>query len=426
MLTNADVLKKSLLNVETIVTFQLNLGNSLAAAIDITDKIINVGDLSEKLSKSATDTGGVLLPNLKIKLDNSKGLWNKLGTYFKNGFVNNSLINIETYYKPWTEKGAFSNAFNFLQFDVGGNYRKIKPSFKYSGLIKYSSCDWDRDKFIFQATLIPASNLLSTEKIEPGILSHTTFKNICYKILNRQPFIKYMTIDLENFSLGWDVTTIDSYEDMTNKKVKDVLDKIMQLTGSIYYVDYDNNFIIEPIIPTSPNTICTLRGDDIFSVNSEDFNWAGQFTAITWDDTTNPVQKVEMNYPARALYQYDFVELTLAEKYVTDITNRTTILNNLLELYKWLKRQVKITCKWNPEIIVNKYISLDIPEEVVIGTDYLIWNKNNWNEGKFWGIGSPGISFLSTELWRVTDIKRDTTGEKMQLTLVQLYSDDNR
>lgn len=408
--TVPEYIKRSNLITDTTIDFYKNLGTTLDTAIDITDQVVNVGELTAKLTKSSVNVGGVLLPNLKIGLNNARGNWNKGAKYFGDGFINNSVIEIETKYQIWNDETEV--------------YDDLASTFKYSGIIKYSSCRWDREKFIFQATLVPGSSLISSEKIAPGILSHTTFKNICFKILNRQPFTKYLTINLSNFTMGWDISAIDSYADMSNKKVKSVLDEIMLLTGSVYYIDYNGNFIIAPITPASPSAICTLRGDDIFNISFEDYDWKGQYTGIVWDDDENAVQRVEMNYPDRELYQYDYVELTLNKKYVTDSANRLTIMNNLLTLYKFIKRKIKLSCKWNPEIIVNEYIALDVAKETIKDDRFMVWNQDQWNAGKFWGLSSPGISFLSSELWRVVDVRLNVEGEKMDLKIVQLYSDD--
>lgn len=405
MTTNAQILKSSLLRVSATIGFKLNLGDTLAASVDITKYVKNLGSVTEKLSKSDVNAGGVMLPDLTLELDNTRGKWNKHGDFFNEGFVNGSEITITT---------------NYIDSDDAA----VTPAFVYKGLIKYVSCEWDRLKFIFKVTLIPASALLASEKILPGILSHSSFKNICYAILNRKPFTKYMTISLSNFTMGWDVSYV-YYSDMTGKKVKDVLDKIMLLTGSVYYVDYSGNFIIEPIEPTSPSAVCTLRGHD-FYVNSEEYDWDGQYTAVEWDDGENEAAQAEMEFTTREQFQYDYRQLSISDKYVTDSTDRSTIMNNLLTLYKYLKRKVTITVKWNPEIIVNKYIALDVPEEAITGPEFMVWNKadDNWNEGLYWGSAQPGISFDPNELWRVVNIKRAADGEKMQIELVQHNSDD--
>jgi hypothetical protein len=402
--TNAELMKKSLLRTQTTVEFYLNLGTSLDTAIDITKYVVNISDLNEKLSRSS-GTGGVILPNLNIKLNNSRGYFNKNSGIFKNGHINNSLIKITTAY-------------------ITDDDELFSDDFIYKGLIKYNSCEWDRSKYIFKATVIRVSNLVASEKIAAGILSNDSFSNIIYKMLNRRPFTTYLTIDQSNFSLGWDVAQTNRVSDMVNVTVKTVLDKIMLLTGSIYYVNYDDEFIIEPIIPTNPTAICTFRGQDIYSIYYEKYDWKNHYTGIKWDDSENTVQRVEMSYPDRELYQYDFTELVLSNQYVTDSTNRLTILNNLLSLYKYIKREIKIACKWNPDVIVNKYVILDVPQEGIIGDEFMIWNQDSWNDGKFWGFAQPGINFSSSELWRVINIKRDTEGTKMDVTLVQLYSDD--
>lgn len=403
--TNNGYIKRNLLRLNSDITIEVNKGETLDTAQNINEYVVNMSDVKEKLTKSSTSTGGVVLPSLKLKLDNSKGEWNIKGKKFANGFLNNSLVTITT---------------NYLDdYDVA-----ITPAFVYKGVMKYSSSSWDRNRFLFETTLIPASSTLTSEKIQSGILSNNTFKNIIYKILNRQPFTKYMTINLANITMGWDVSATDSVANMVDKKVKSVLDEIMLITGSVYYVNYDQEFIVEPIAETSPSADATLRGHDIINVSAEDYYWKGQYTSIVWDDDTNTIQRKEISYTDRALYQYDYVELKLTNKYVTNTTNRTTILNNLLNQYKFLKRKVKIKCKWNPEIKINKYISLDVPEEAIKDDNNFIWNETQWNDSKFWGLAQPGISFSSVALWRVVELSRKPLGEQMTLVLVQANSDD--
>ena len=101
-------------------------------------------------------------------------------------------------------------------------------------------------------------------------------------------------------------------------------------------------------------------------------------------------------------------------------------MENLLNNHKFLKREIDITCKWNPEIIVNKYVILDVAQEAIIGDEFLTWNEDQWNDGKYWRLESPGIYFDSSQYWKVTEIKREIYGESMKLTLIQNLSDDNR
>jgi hypothetical protein len=406
--TNAQIIRKPHLIVNTSVTFKKNLGLTLDSAVDVTRYVKKLGDISEKLSKSAVSTGGVILPSLKIELDNSNKRWNENGKYFENGFVNGSEFTITTNY-----------------IDDSGN--EVTPAFVYKGILKYSSCEWLRHKhFIFSAVLVPASSFLTTEVIKAGTIPAGTFTQVCKAILDRRPFNKYLTIDTSNFEFGWNISAIDRPSEMANIKVKTVLDELMLISGSVYYIDYDGNFIIEPIEPSSPTAICTLRGNDIYSINSEEYDWDSQYTAVKWNDNENEVQRVEMNYPTREQFQYDYRVLELTKKYVTDPDNRETIMENLLALNQFIKRKYTMVCKWNPEIIVNKYVSIDIPAEAIAGDQYLTWNESgdNWNDGLYWSIQQMGITFNSSDLWRVLNIKRSAEGEKMQIEIVQQNSDN--
>lgn len=408
--TIAEYLKRGLLTPETEITFQLNLGDELQTEQDITKYAVEIGEIAENLSLSDVNAGGSILPNLDITLDNSKGIFEKAGEKFKDGFVNNSLVKVETKYKSPDDE-------------------EITPAYCFKGLIKNTACQWDRINHQFKTTLIPSSNLFNVEKIQGGTVTSGSFEDVLYQMLHRQPFIKYLTIDKANWEFGWDIANVvDTVSEVVDQNIKDIMDAFMLLSGSVYYINSDQELIIEPILNDTPSILWTLRGSDIFTIEGEEFDWNGQNTGLVWDDGTLAIKRAEFSYTNREKYQYDYKELAVDYKFVANLTNRQTLLNNMLELMKWLRRKVTITCKWNPEINVNSYVSLDVPEESILGSDFMTFNKtdDNWNAGLYWGIPQPGITFNSTDIWRVVEVGRSSLGEQMKLTLVQLYSDDNK
>jgi len=424
--TEAEYLQRGKLSTKTIVNFRLNNGDSLGDTQDVTKLVTNMAQLTEKLSKSSVDVGGVILPKLSVRLDNTRGLWDIGGDYFGPGFVEKSLIEIETYNQIYTQHGAFSSAFS-RAFDSGPGWRKISPSFKYRGLISTVNSVWDVKSKKLKLSLVDPSSLFATEKIEPGITSTGTFAHIIYQILNRNPFTRYMTVSAGNINPGYDLAdVVDDVSELANKKVKDILDRIAYLSGSVYYINYDNEFIFESIYDASPSAVWNLTGND-FDVETLAYDWQGQYTAFKWDDGESTIIRSEMGYTDREEYQYRFREKKIDDKFVVLAVNRQLITDNLLLWHKHLKRWVALTSKWNPEAVINKYITLDVPKEAIAGDKYFVWNKSSWNAGKIWGLPSPGISFDSSIYWRVYAIKRDPLGAKMTIKckIAGIGPDDN-
>lgn len=428
MVTNSEYVKRSALVPETTVEFRLNLGTTLGDAVDITKYVSNLGNLTEKLTKSNIDVGGVILPNLNITLNNRSGKWNLQDDFFKNGFINKSQIKITTRYKQYIEDGEFSTDFN-EDFAIKEGYTNITPEFSYIGLLKTTSCEWNRINFTFKTSLTSLSNLFKANQVQVGWLVTDSFSGIVNRMLNRTVFTKYLSIDFVNWEFGsdsWpgfdDTNICNNVGELLGKTVKEVLDKIMEITGSIYYINYDNEFIIEPVSKEQPEITWNIRGDDIIKVLSEKFNWAGQYTSFRWKREGIDIV-VQMSFGEREQYQYDFREQSIDYKFITSSTaKRKEILTNLLELHKHLKKEVSIETKWNPDVIINSYVTLNVPEETIVGDKYLIWNKANhkWNAGKYWGLEQLGISFDSSVNWRVIEVKRNIEGERMTLKLKQV------
>jgi len=427
---NSEIVKRnSLFPSDISVNFKLNNGSSLNSAQDITKYITKISDIKEKLTKSSVNAGGVILPDLNILLNNSRGKWNINGDFFSNGFVEKSVIEIELAQTFHSEYGAFDESFSEA-FDTGAGYRKVLPSLKYRGIISTINSEWNIKSKKLKIALSSPATLFTAEKIEPGIISVDSFANVIYKILSRNPFIKYMTIDRANINPGYDIANIiDNPAEFVNKKVKDVLDEIAFLSGSIYYINYDNEFIFESIYNLNPSSVWNIRGNDIISIDKLAFDWRGQYTSYVWDDTENDIIRSEMIFLDREAYQYRYREKKISSKYVLSDTNRQLIADNLLLWNQHLKRVVTFTCKWNPEIIINKYINLDIPTESIAGDEYMTWNNpgHNWNAGLLWGIESPGESFDNSVFWRIIEVSKSVSGEKMRITarVAGINPDDN-
>lgn len=411
MSTNATTMKRGHLKVKPRFYFKLNLGSSLGAEQDITRDVANAPDIEETISGSNLDTGGMILPSVTVDLRNHFDQWNANGRNFQGGFVNNSVIGCVVKY-----------------IDDEGNL--VSPGMTFEGLLKLSSSSWDPTGKLFNASLLDRSNLFSATNIEPGILTPgKTFKETVYAMLHRQWFLKYCSISLADINLGYDAAgVVDDPGELLGKTVKDALDEIAFLSGSIYYIDPVNNkFVMEPINPTTLTSVCQFGRKDIFEILEYGYDWLNQYTSFIWDDGEATKYMVEMSSAIREEYQYDFKQHKIDSKFVRYESRRVPIMNYLLTVSQYLKRKIKIRTKWNPDVKVNSFITIDLPRRTINPNNAFVWNRDKWNSGKVWGIKKAGIVLSPSTYWRVVGLSKNALGQEMTITarVAGIGPDDN-
>lgn len=409
---NELLVKRSHLKVKARFYFKLNLGDFLGPEINITRDVVNAPDIEETISGSNLDTGGMVLPSVEVELRNHFDQWNITGRYFQGGFINNSVIGCVV---------------NYLDDD--GNL--IAPGQVFEGLLKLSSSTWNPDAKIFKASLLDRSNLFQATNVEAGILSpENSFAQTVYALLNRQWFLKYCSISLVDINLGYDaIGVVDDSAELIGKTVKDALDVIAFLSGSIYFIDpIDNKFVMEPINPIIFKSTWDLNGQrDIFEIQEYGYDWLNQYNSFLWDDGEATKYMVEMTSGLRNEYQYDFKQHKIDTKFVRYESRRVPIMNYLLTVSQYLKRKIKIRTKWNPEVKVNKFITIDLSRRIINPDNSFVWNRDKWNSGRVWGIKKAGIIFSPSTYWRVVGLSKNALGKEMTITarVAGIGPDDN-
>jgi hypothetical protein len=410
--TNASMMKRNHLKVKSRFYFKLNLGDTLGAEIDITRDVVNAPDIEETISGSNLDTGGMILPSVDIELRNHFDQWNATGRNFQGGFVNNSVIGCVVNY-----------------IDDAENL--ISPGQKFEGLLKLSSSTWNPSAKTFSASILDRSNLFQATNVESGVLSKgMTFTQAVYALLHRQWFTKYCSISLADINLGYDTSDlVDDPAELLGKTVKDALDAIAFLSGSIYFIDPTNNkFVMEPINPTTLSSVWDINGKrDIFEIQEYAYDWINQYNSFLWDDGEATKYMVEMTSSLRNEYQYDFKQHKIDAKFVRYESRRVPIMNYLLTISQYLKRKIVIRTKWNPEVKVNKFITIDLPRRIINPSNAFVWNRDKWNSGKVWGIKKAGIVISPSTYWRVVGLSKNALGQEMTITarVAGIGPDDN-
>lgn len=411
MATNTGTMRRCHLRVKPRFYFKLNLGSSLGSEQDITRDVANAPDIEETISGSNLDTGGMVLPSLTVELRNHFDQWNATGRNFQGGFVNNSVIGCVVQYMD--ETGAL-----------------VSPGMTFEGLLKISSSSWNQNAKKFSASVLDRSNLFQSNNVEEGVLTPgMTFTQVVYAILHRQWFTKYCSISLGDINPGYDAADmVDDPGELLGKTIKDALDQIAFLSGSIYYIDPINNkFVMEPINPETLTSVCDFGRKDIFEIIEYGYDWLNQYTSFLWDDGEATKYMVEMSGELREEYQYDFKQHKIDAKFVRYESRRVPIMNYLLSVSKYLKRKIKIRTKWNPEVMVNTFITINLPRRTINSINAFVWNRDSWNAGKFWGIKKAGIVISPATYWRVIGITKNALGKEMTVTarVAGVGPDDN-
>ena len=401
---------------KTIVTFSLNLGSTLATPIDITQYITNNQSISEGLTDKSNNIGGVILDKLVLELDNTNGVWEQNGSFFKGGFVNNSVITITTFYYKYVGTGAFDGEFG-IDFDAG--WAPAGNPYVFTGLLKTASSQWDENpnSLKFLAGVLPVANILATETVNPGYVTPGSFTSVINQIMLQPTIAKYISTSLSNIVLGYDAAgVVDTPAELTGMTVKDVLDKIAFLSGSIYRFDSNNIFYMEPIANSGTST-WNLRQSDITEFTALEFDPL-QFTQIQWTGATELLNTITVtqDYLTRQMYQYDFNQLTIDAKFVQSDAARLAIIQNMLLQYQHQHHRIVLRTKSNPDLRVNNLITVNYPQQCSLLS--FVWNKSSWGDGSTWSISIPGVTISPVTFWRVLQIDRDILNESMTITAI--------
>jgi len=118
-------------------------------------------------------------------------------------------------------------------------------------------------------------------------------------------------------------------------------------------------------------------------------------------------------------YVYDYLHEKIESKFIQDTDNRNTIMNNVLELYQHRKKKVRFSTKYNPELQINKFITINLPRETYQLDNRFIWNATQWNTQKKWSGETPGLYINSAVIWRITEVKKAADGKQMIITAKQ-------
>jgi hypothetical protein len=397
--TNLQYMKKEQLQSVVQVLLYLNLGTSYSSAMDITDWVRDIAiDVAEGMLDTSGNTSGQLIDKIEIILDNTRGDFDATGRFFNAGIVNNSKIKVIACYTEATVSGGvIYPGTNLAPYTFNGVLKADSSSYDYSG-----------PERIFRAGILQAANIMASEIINQGYLTqNSSLAEIALQIMSQPTITNVLGVSAGNINLGSDVAgCVDNISELIGQKVLDAINAIGILSNSVWYIDANNDFIMEPI-KNSGASSWDIGIEDIVTPGIGDLGYFPlQFNSVTWDDGQRDIINIQMTYDLRQRYGYDCFEKKLDFKWIMTDANRQTLLLNYLYQYWFQHRMITFTCKSNPELRYNQLITLDVPRQYALKSNSFIWGKSSWGDGSFWTPGITGIKISPGILWRVVSINR--------------------
>lgn len=380
---------------EILIT-PLNDENNYGNTFDATDylKSGTIGNVSQTIDKGNYDIGLFTYADLNITLINFDGRFN-----------DNTKSSSMFYY---TRDRALVEV-NY--YDNDNNKYLI-----FSGIINDEATQQDLINDTVKLKVLSRDSIIRKTKVSGGLIKNGDSFLEAINIILGQPKIKnVMNYNSSNITVGYN-NVLDDVEQFTDQNTRTVLDALLNVSGSVFRVDKNNNMIVSPRVVTSKPALELFGGGNLLQQNNiikmQNYNDGLQRTFNTF--VVNKITSQDQGYINRfgaeiKNYTFDFI---------TQETTSQEIGTYLLNEFKEPKSEVEITVPTNTakdsEILDPVTVSLKknaigwenkrvpIAGVAIAGSDYVPYN-------------SGGTIFNNNKNWKITGIIQDT--KKLETTL---------
>lgn len=312
-------------------------GSYTGTWVDITKDVIfsSLGDITQKIDNDSFNAGTLTNSSISLSLSNKSGKYAPVGD--PNSIFsftrNNSLVRI---------------SWNINTYDT------------YCGIAVCGECLPHNDNVVIFVGLLNDDSLITDLKDQKAkfrvlgresifsqvttnyssITNGDTFEEVLYTVLNQSKITGLLTVSALNIDVGTD-QEIDDKTGWENSTVKEVLDDILEASGSVLYIEDDIIYIKNRTQAlTSDITFYGQASNDglenILSLNNIRSGINKMINYWTWDDTSlisQDATSVLRNGVSKKSLSYDFI---------TNNTKRESILDNQLLEFKNLKEEFEI------------------------------------------------------------------------------------
>lgn len=253
--------------------------------IDVSDDLLadSIGAINQVIDNDRFNVGNFKFDSFSIRLRNEEGTYSDVTSptsifKLRRG---GSKVRVTWFVQDYTECGTA----------ICG-WAKISPEVQvFEGVLNDESSTLDIDDQQVKFDVLSYDSVFPAIEAPFGSINiGDLYSEILLTILNQPQITQYLTVDALNINVGLD-QTVDNIAELENTTVKEVLDKILFQSNSVFYI-YDNTiFIKNRDGGATPEKVFYGQAsnagiEDIIKISKISIGLNNIFNYWTWSDTT--------------------------------------------------------------------------------------------------------------------------------------------
>lgn len=295
-------------------------GNYLADYIEVSDDVITISDIQQKVDSSDYDVGVYKNSGVNIALRNDHGKYSETTT-LRSIFATkrkNSMVKITWAQSDYPLIAGF--------FDAGEEVLGTEITI-FEGLLNEISSTTDIAKQTISFAVLGYESILNETLVPFSLLNNgDTLADAIFLCLLQAPFNTYVTVSYGNINPGLN-TTIDDKTDLENKTAGEALKELLLISNSVLYIK-DNEVYVSSREDTVETGFIfygqgsTLGIESIISIPTFRDGLNRTFNYWVWPDTTLVAQDVT------SVLTYGILKKDVSSSIITVDAKRTAILES--------------------------------------------------------------------------------------------------
>lgn len=324
----------------------------------------SLGSISVDLDNTDYDIGVYRNSNVKLVLDNTKGLFSDVSSP-KSIFQykrSDTLCKI-----TW----RITQPLLLGSFKAGIGSTLSQEIDVFTGLINDDSLSMNLKSQEVDFNVLGRESIFLRTIVPFGTISNgDSLSSVIYKCLNQSAITKILTIDQANITVGLD-QNIDSIASLQNKTVQEAMSNLLLATNSVLVIENDTVYV-KPRSATVAvefnfyGQASKLGPENVLSIDKIKNGVAKVFNYMVWSGTTSAVSDNDSSvlYGARKK-ELDF-------EFLTDAAKQQNVMNKILEEFMTPKQEFSLSTKVTPatmQLNLLDRVSIDYPTVYIKSSD---------------------------------------------------------
>ena len=383
--------------------------------IEITEDIerSSLGRITQTVDNNQYNVGVLTYNDFNLKLRNEHGKYSDIGQentifrYKRNDSIFRLYWQIESY-PP------------YCGLAISGLSRLSERKLIYEGFIKDEATEESvRDQFTLLKVL-SFESILSQIDVPNGVLNNgDTFTEAIFDILNQTLLTNLLTIDVANFSVGYE-TTLDDVSSLAQLTGKEALDELLLISNSILFIKDRVLYIkgrdeVKPLAYTFYGPASLLGLENIQDITSIKTGVSKVFNFWTWENQSFSVED------ATSIAKWGVRKKEIRSLSITNITKQQSILAALATQYGPAKKSFNLTSPLNyqtlPLYFLDKVV-VDYPTVFIAlpGRVLPVYDSAIYDEDYYPKPEQSLVIDIGTE-WKINSVNIDVQKQLVQYEL---------